>query len=255
MSTALLLARIAVPPVLVALMSLAARRWGPTLGGLIMGLPWMTGPVTYFLALDKGTAFGVRACLGVELAVWGMGAFILAFGHLARVAPWWVCLPVAVTGYFAVAALTHAIDLPLWLASALSAVSLVATFLLLPKPRSLAVAGVLPWWDIPARMAATFALVAAIMISADRLGPQLSGIVASYPVIMTVIGSFTHHQWGPDAMLRLLRGLSLSLLAFVVFFLIVGYGMPIIGLPGSFVAATVAALATSGALIAINRHR
>lgn len=242
------------PPVLVALMSLAARRWGATIGGLIMGLPWMTGPVTFFLALDKGTAFGVRACLGIELAVWGMGAFILAYGFLARVAPWWLCLPAAIAGYFAVAAWTGGIDLPLWLAAVISAGVLIGTFLLLPTPRTLAVPGVLPWWDIPARMLATFLVVAAIMFSADRLGPQLSGIAASYPVIMTVIGSFTHHQWGPDAVLRILRGTTLSLLAFVAFFLIVGYGLPVLGLVESFVLAAVAALATSGLLVAINRR-
>ena len=49
-----------------------------------------------------------------------------------------------------------------------------------------------------------------------QLGPQLSGIVASYPVIVTVVGSFTHHQWGRDAVLRILRGMSLSLIGFVL---------------------------------------
>lgn len=253
-STALLL-KIAVPPVLVALMSLAARRWGATVGGLIMGLPWMTGPVLFFLALDKGTDFGVRATLGIQLAVWGMGAFLLSYGYLARFARWPLCLAVAVVGFFATAMWTQNLDVPLWLAAAGAVLTLIGTYLLLPKPTSSAVPGVLPWWDIPARMLATLLLVAMIMLSADRLGPQLSGIVASYPVIMTVIGAFTHHQWGPDAVLRIHRGISLSLLAFVAFFLIVGYGMPVIGLVASFALAAVAAIATSGALIAVSRRR
>ena len=46
----------------------------------------------------------------------------------------------------------------------------------------------LPWWDIPARMAVTLMLVAVILSSADRLGPQLSGVVSTYPVILIVIG-------------------------------------------------------------------
>ncbi len=255
MSTALLLVKIAVPPVLVALMSLAARRWGATVGGLIMGLPWMTGPVLFFLALDKGTEFGVRATLGIQLAVWGMGAFLLGYGYLARVASWPVCLAAAVVGFFGTGAWTQHLDVPLWFAASGAAATLIATYLLLPKPRSAAVPGVLPWWDIPARMLATFLLVAAIMLSADRLGPQLSGIVASYPVIMTVIGAFTHHQWGADAVLRIHRGISLSLLTFVVFFLIVGYGMPVIGLAASFAVAAVTAIATSALLITINRRR
>lgn len=255
MSTILLLARIAVPPVLVALMSLAARRWGATVGGLIMGLPWMTGPVLFFLALDKGTDFGVRACVGIELAVWGMGAFILGYGFSSRRLRWPVSLAIAVAGYFAVAYFTQGLVIPLWASAAGAAATLAATYRLLPVPTSTAMPGALPWWDIPARMLATFLLVAAIMLSADHLGPQLSGIVASYPVIMTVIGSFTHSQWGSDAVLRILRGMTLSLFSFVAFFLIVGYGLPVLGLVTSFALATVAALATSGLLVVLNRRR
>lgn len=220
-----------------------------------MGLPWMTGPVLFFLTMDKGTDFGVRACLGIELAVWGMGAFLLGYGFVSGIARWPASLTVAIAGYFVTAALTQGLDIPLWLGALGAAATLLLTYLLLPKPVSGAVPGVLPWWDIPARMLATFLLVAAIMLSADKLGPQLSGIVASYPVIMTVVGTFTHHQWGRDAVLRIHRGMSLSLLTFVVFFLIVGYALPVIGLVASFATATVAALATSAALIAINRRR
>ena len=65
----LLLLKIAVSPILVAVVSLAARWWGPTVGALLMGLPWLTGPVLYFLAVDKGTDFGVGASAGVVLFV------------------------------------------------------------------------------------------------------------------------------------------------------------------------------------------
>ena len=57
----LLLLKLALPPVLVAVISLVARRVGPTIGGMLVGLPWMTGPVLYFLALDKGIDFAVAA--------------------------------------------------------------------------------------------------------------------------------------------------------------------------------------------------
>lgn len=253
--TLALLLRIAIPPVLVALMSLAARRWGPTIGGLIMGLPWMTGPVLFFLALDKGTDFAVAACTGVELAVWGMSAFILTYGVASRWAPWPFCIAAALSAYFATAHLTQSLNIPLWAAASGGAVSLIACFLLLPKPKSAAVPGRLPWWDIPARMIATFCLVAVIMLSADRLGPRLSGIVASYPVILTVIGSFTHQQWGRDAVLRVLRGITLSLLAFVGFFVVIGYALPEYGLVPSFGLAAITAVAISAAFITWNNWR
>jgi hypothetical protein len=249
----LFLFKIAVPPLLVALMSLAARRWGATVGGLIMGLPWMTGPVLLFLALDKGEAFAVRACLGIELAVLGISAFLLSYAAVSRFASWPISLMAAVASYGAAAMLTQDMAVPLWVAAASGAAALIATHLLVPKlPPATAVA-TLPWYDIPARMLATFSLVAVIMTSADRLGPQLSGIVASYPVIVTVIASFTHQQWGRDSVLRIFRGVSLSLLGFVAFFVVVGYGLPILGITATYAIAAAVSIATSALLITANR--
>ena len=222
----LLLLKIVVPPVLVAGISLAARLWGPTVGALLMGLPWLTGPVLFFLALDKGEAFGVGACTGIELGVVSICAFVLAYGAATALAPWPVCLAAAATAFAASAWATQGVDIALAPAAAIAAASLVVTYGLLPRPAGDALPGALPWWDIPARMLATLVLVGGISLSADALGPQGSGIVATFPAIVTVIGSFTHHQWGRAAVRRMLRGLTVSLLAFVVFFLVVGLTLP-----------------------------
>jgi hypothetical protein len=110
----------------------------------------------------------------------------------------------------------------------------------------------LPWWDIPARMLATFCLVAGIMTTADRLGPQLSGIASTFPVIITVIGIFTHAQRGIDALLAVYRGVTLSMLGFCVFFAVVGYGLPVLGKIPAFALAAATALSISALMIAIN---
>ena len=244
-----LLLKISVPPVLVALMSLAARRWGATFGGLIMGLPWMTGPLLFFLGVDKGTDFLVSAATGAVLAVWGMAGFIVCFGYAAGRTRWGSALAAAVVGYVIIGSLTQGLLLPIWVDAAVASLSLCAANILLPKPRTEAGLGRLPSWDIPARMMATFALVSLIIVSADLIGPQRSGLIASYPVILTVIGTFTLRQWGRDALLRLLHGISLSLLAFVGFFTVVGSASPVFGISGSFVLATLVALAISAVLL------
>jgi len=257
----LVLLKFALPPMLVAAMSLAARLWGPTAGGLLMGLPWMTGPVLFFLTLDKGTAFGVDACIGIELGVACIGAYLLAYGRATAFAPWPVCLAAAFAA-FGVATwagqglterLAQSVALTMPGVAGVAAVCLVLAYLLLPRPAASAPLASLPWWDIPMRMLATLVLVTAIMLSADLLGPRLSGIVSTFPVIVTVVGAFTHHQWGPDAVRRMLRSLTLSLLAFVAFFLVAGTTMPDVGLAMSFVLGTVAALPVSAALLALGR--
>jgi hypothetical protein len=252
--TLALLFKISVPPMLVALMSLAARRYGPTFGGLIMGLPWMTGPVLFFLALDKGSVFAVRACTGVELAILGISAFLLVFGFATRWLPWWGCLAAAITAYVAVAAVTQSVDVSLTTAALGGAGALIMTYLGLPKPKTALAPRTPPRWDIVARMAATFVLVAGIITGADLLGPQRSGILASFPVIVTVIGSFTQAQSGSDAVLRVFRGVSLSLLTFAAFFLVLGHSLPVLGLVPSFLAAAGTALTLSAALISWNRR-
>jgi hypothetical protein len=74
-------------------------------------------------------------------------------------------------------------------------------------------------------------------------------------VLLTVIGTFTHHQWGSDALLALLRGITRSLLSFVMFFWVVGTFAEPLGLVVTYALATVAALCISGVLIVFNQRR
>lgn len=259
----LFLLKVSVTPVLVAAVSIAARWWGPTVGGILMGLPWFTGPVLFILVHEKGVEFGVPASLGILLGVSGVALFIVTYASLARVAAWPVTIVAAVAAYGAGAwvgqhpAVAAALAIPgispLPLAAMVSAVSLAVTYALIPRPRGNQLPQALPWWDIPMRMLATGALVATLLLAADVLGPRLSGILATYPVILTVVCTFTHHRWGKDAVWRVLLGITTSLYSFIVFFLVVGLGLPVLGLVGSYAAASAVALAMTGGLLALRR--
>lgn len=245
----LLFLKLTITPVLVAVMSLVARRWGPTVGGLIMGLPWMSGPILFFLGLERGEAYAARASAGILAGGIGIGAYIIAYVYTARRVPWPVSLAAAfpafaVTGY----AVSH-LDISLWQAAVGATASLCVAYLVIPNVADPGGLRFLPWWDIPMRMAATAIVVAVITVSADFLGPELSGVVAAYPVILCVIGVFTHSQWGWPAVVQLFRGVSLSLLSFVAFFLVVGLSVVRLGLIPAFGLAIVTALAVSAVLV------
>ncbi|HET7343490.1 MAG TPA: hypothetical protein VFL90_18640, partial [Methylomirabilota bacterium] len=60
-SAAILLLKLAATPLLIAGASLAGRRWGPAVGGWLVGLPLTSGPVAVFLALEHGAAFAAAA--------------------------------------------------------------------------------------------------------------------------------------------------------------------------------------------------
>ena len=84
----LLLLKLTITPLLVAGMSLAARRFGPTLGGLIMGLPWMTAPVLFFLGLERGEVYLAQSAYGALLAVPSIAAFALSYAAISRKQKW-----------------------------------------------------------------------------------------------------------------------------------------------------------------------
>jgi len=259
MHTAMLwIFKLATAPVLVALMSLAARRWGPTIGGLIMGLPWMTGPVIFVLAIEKGDAWAARAVVGVLLAVISITAFVVAYTHTARRMPWPVSLAAATAAFAGTTALLRAADASEASTTAATLAALASLWigtLVAARPVGAGVPGPLPWWDIPARMLATFCLVCVISVTAEIAGPGLSGIVSSFPVIATVIGTFTHHRWGADALTRLYRALLISLTGFVGFFWAVSLALPRLGLATAFAFGAAAALAISAFNLAFNRWR
>jgi hypothetical protein len=144
---------------------------------------------------------------------------------------------------------------PLWAAAILGATSLSVALALLPRPLGGAPAQAPPRWDIPARMAAAAVLVAALVIGADAMGPQLAGVLASYPIILTVTGTFTHYSSGRDAIWRVLRGLAASLFGFIAFFLVVGLTLPGAGVVGAYALASLSALAITSTLLAAHRAR
>ena len=102
---------------------------------------------------------------------------------------------------------------------------------------------------------ATALLVGVISLTADVLGPQLSGIAATYPVIMTVVATFTHRQSGVAMVILLLRSLLLSMLSFTAFFLVLGWTIEAHGPVEAFTLATLVSIACSGCILGLLRLR
>jgi hypothetical protein len=241
--------KVVLTPLLVGGVSLAGRRWGPTVSGLLIGLPLTSGPVVLFLALEQGTAFAAKASVGIIAGALSVGTFCLTYGLLALRFGW----PVALVGGWAVfLALTWPLQL---LALPLAAlVVIVAVFLgvvvrLLPSKPSPALHAATPWWDIPARMLAATAVVLLLTGFAPALGPHLSGLLAPFPIYGTILAVFTHHFEGASAGIRLVRGLALGLFAFAAFFVVVALLLERSGTLATFVAASVVALVIQAAFL------
>ncbi|EKM5824226.1 hypothetical protein PU342_004709, partial [Salmonella enterica] len=60
----LLFFKLVFTPVLMLLSTLASRKWGETVGGILVGLPLTSGPISLFLALEHGKEFAANATNG-----------------------------------------------------------------------------------------------------------------------------------------------------------------------------------------------
>jgi hypothetical protein len=75
----MLLLKLTLAPLLVAAAMLVAQKWGPRMGGLLMGLPLTTGPIFLFLAIDQGPHFAAGATVGILFGLVGLAAFAVAY--------------------------------------------------------------------------------------------------------------------------------------------------------------------------------
>ena len=85
-----------VAPSLVGASTLAARRWGQRLGGLVSAFPAIAFAVLLIDAHERGAEFAARAAsatlLGLLTLTLTLSVFVVAFGRTARRAGWPQCL-------------------------------------------------------------------------------------------------------------------------------------------------------------------
>jgi hypothetical protein len=246
-------------PTFVVGASVAARRFGPWVGGVVGGLPVVGGPILLAYALEHGRAFAGQAAAGTLLGLLSLTAFVVVYGRLASRAPWFVCM---LSGWVAFALVTVVLDgvaLPAGVALGLVCLGFAGGLLLLPaQPDGAAGDSAIPRapaWDLPVRAGCALALVLALTTAAGWLGPQLSGLLAPFPVITTVLATFTHSQRGADEAVRLLRGMLSGFVAFALFCFTLTVSLGGATVAAGFALATVAALAAQVLMLSRARRR
>jgi hypothetical protein len=250
----LFLLKLTLAPLLVAAATLATRRWGPSVGGILVGLPLSTAPIFLFLAIDQGLDFAERATIGILFGLVGVAAFALAYVITSRRLQWLGSLALAAIAFFAASASAGQLPAGVLEAGLAAYAALLAVVAVIRRPQLQMIRAPSPWWDIWFRMAAAAALTLAITAAADRLGPLLSGIIGTYPVVTTVVTTFTHHQSGREAAVTMMRSSVLSWFSFVSCFLVIGLTLKSHGLAASLCLGALAAVATTVAVLWIDRR-
>ncbi len=204
----MVLLEIALAPILIGLVSLAERKWGNRISGLLVGMPLTSGPVLLILAVDHGSTFASRAAVGCLLGQFALAAFTVTYARVARSLRWVAALSVGVVVYLSVAAAL--LKLPMKDGVVFVLVCVVLAAALVAFPRTSAAAGrpvAMANRELVARMAVAAGIVVLLTTAAKMLGPEVAGLLAPFPVYTGILAVFNHVR-SADSAISVMRGVT-----------------------------------------------
>ncbi len=216
-----ILLKIVLAPMIIAAATLIARRWGENIGGMVIGLPLTSGPVSVFFALEQGRSFAAHAALGAILGLIPVAVFGIGYVQSAKHFRSWLPAVFGILAYLAAVWAISNYSPSMWILALLVAASLTTALLLIGKPEAGALQVASPWWDLPLRMLVATALLLLITGAAGILGSKWSGLLSPFPVFTFVMATFSLSQGGTPAAWRLVRGVLSGLFSYLSFFIVV----------------------------------
>jgi len=211
-----LLFKILIAPVLIALVSLAGRRWGPGIAGWLLGLPLNSAPILAFMVLQEGRQFASAAAFGSLLGLVAWAAFGLTYAACCARLSWWASMLAGWTAYAVVGYLLLPVHLAVGWSFLLVVAALTAILLAFPHPAENAPLAPRGRYELWLRMITATVMVLAVTAAAKALGPQRSGILTVFPGYTTILAVFSHFQSAAWAV-RTLRGVTMGLFTTAVF--------------------------------------
>ena len=238
-------------PAFLAAISFAGRRWGPQVAGWLGGFPSLTGPVLFFLALERGPEFTVQAAVLSLSAVVSAVSFGIAYAWACIRLPWYWALACAFAAWtVAVEVLVH-LPLTVEWSLGLSLLTLFVAPRLFPRAQGKWGSQALPTQELLLRMAAGAAMVLAVTAAAEALGPAWTGLFAAFPVMSTVLAVFSQRANGPGFVVAMLRAMVGGFYAYITYCLCVATLLANWGVAVTFTVAVVAAVLVQGSAKAI----
>ena len=238
-------------PALLLAISLAGRRWGPNVAGWLAGFPSLTGPILFFLAIERGAAFAVNASILSLASVFPALAFGISYAWACTRLHWLLSLACAFAAWTAAVLLLAQTPLSVAASLAISLVALFAAPRLFPRAHSQWGSRALPAYELLLRMAAGAGMVLAVTAAAEGLGTTWTGLFAAFPVMSSVLAVFSHRANGPGFVVALLRSMIGGFPAYIVFCLCVAVLLDKFGIAVAFGIAVVAAVTVQGTARAI----
>ena len=238
-------------PAFLLLVSLAGKRWGPSVAGWLAGLPVVAGPILFFLAVERGDAFASNAAASALSAVVASVAFSVTYSHAAQRVSWAPSLLLALPAWGATAFVLSLLPSNASLSLLVALITLMAAPRLFPAAHALPTTHAVSTTELCWRMLAGAVLTVVVTVAAERLGSNWSGLLAVFPVLGIVLAVFSHRTQGSVFVAALLRAMATGLYSFASFCFALSLALTYIGVPAAFAIAVALAVAVQ---VATKRH-
>ena len=233
--SSILLTKLLLGPGLVVGASLAGRRWGSAVSGILVAIPIVLGPILLIIAIEQGERFGAEAATSSLLAMVALAVYVVVFERAGRTLRWEVTTLLGWAAFLAVALAVSQLDVAPVPALIVACAAFALALRVTPPPTSPAGPRTPPpVWDLPARAVATAVLIVAVTGAADGLGPALAGALSPFPVATTVVAAFVLAQDGPVAATGMLRGFLRAIFGTVAFCFLVAVLLEPLGIAAAF---------------------
>jgi len=233
--------------------TLAVRRLGPRVGGVLGGLPLVAGPILLVFALDHGDRFAARAAGNTLVALIALAGFVLAVAWIALRAQALLAMVAGWAVFLGLAALVAAPSIPPLPGLGLTLVAIFLALRILPHPAPGDHAGAVsrPRYDLLVRALVSVVMVVVITSLSARLGPAASGVLAPFPILTSVLAGFSIAHDPRATTLQLLRGMLRGFFAFAAFCFVLAVTLEPWGTALAFTAAIAATAAVQATLIIV----
>lgn len=196
----ILVFRMSVTAAFVTMASIITERAGPVIGALVATLPVSTGPVYVFLALDHDATFIAASALAALPINAATIVFGLVYTLLAQRCHLVISFAVAMLVWCGLAIAVHGTE---WSLAGGLAVNLLAWVVCLPLARRYRTV-TMPlvrrrWYDVPLRALLVASLVAAAVGLSGHVGPEVTGMLAVFPIVSSSLMLILHPRIGGRA--------------------------------------------------------
>lgn len=235
----LLAFKLSITPLLIGSVTLAGRKWGAAVSGLLIGLPLTSGPVSFLLAYEFGVDFARISATGSLIGQVALCVFCLTYTLSARKLHWFFCTLISSLAFLLTIFAANHFSwqlLPAFFSLVVTIILILKFFPRYPVLNRPPLSS--PRWDLPGRIIVATSFVIILTAVADQVGAQLSGMLAPFPIFSIVFACFTQAQQGVNATASLLKGIVQGSFSNGLFFLVVGLFLAPLGLFLTYLLAT-----------------